>query len=183
MGRARSAIAAQTTIEELRNAMLDAYGVELAEEGPACEEFYDAADFVRPHTEELGGDLGSEGWYFWKHGDWAIAGDLAMTLCRNDEALQRLSEKVGPIVVGAMDEAFEFAVFAYVEGGEIKRKLMLEDDVCLMEGLPVKAERGRHLMEFDLIEGERLWTSYGLPTFEHDPLGGPFQTIAVKRRD
>lgn len=183
MGRARSAIAAQTTIESLREAMLQVFPVELTEEGPECEDFFDAADYCRPHTEELGGDAGADAWYFWRQGKWAIAGDLGLSLCRNGAALEELSRRVGDLVVGAIDDAFEYALFAVVVRGEIKRRLTLEDDVCVVEGLPTAAERGRHLIDFDLAECEHLWTSHGLPTFDHDPLEGPFKTVALRRKD
>ena len=33
--------------------------------------------------------------------------------------------------------------------------------------------------DFDDEALERLWTARGLPTFEHDPLDGPFEVLAV----
>ena len=47
--------------------------------------------------------------------------------------------------------------------------------------LPVQAERGRPLVDFSEEEAERIWTSYGLPTFEYDPETGPFECLPLTR--
>lgn len=179
MGRARSAVAARVSITKMRAAAEDAFGVEEVETR-SCDDFYDAMDFCRPRSELLGGEIGQEAWYLWRVGDWTILGDLTMELPRNLEALARLSKAVGPLIVTGIDIGFEYASFAYLEDGTVKRRRVLEDEEILEEGLPVKAERGRHLDDFNEEEAGRLWTSYGLPTFDHDPLDGPFECVAVK---
>lgn len=127
----------------------------------------------------LGGEVGQEAWYIWKVGEWAVMGDLSMGLAESLDALKSLSKTVGPVVGAALDPYQEYAFFAYFDGGALKRRLVLEDDELTEDGLPVKAERGHH-DEFGEEAAGRLWTSYGLPTFDHDPLDGPFECVAVK---
>lgn len=179
MGRARSAVAARVSLDKMRAAVEDAFGVEEVET-KTCDDFYDAMDFCRPRSELLGGEIGHEAWYLWKAGEWAVMGDLSMRLPQDLDALAKLSAAVGPVVAAGIDTGFEYAFFAYFEDGALKRRLLLEDEEILEEGLPVKAERGRHLDDFKEEEAERLWTSYGLPTFDHDPLDGPFECVSVK---
>lgn len=179
MGRARSAVAARVSLDKMREAAEDAFGVE-AVETRSCDDFYDAMDFCRPRSEQLGGEVGQEAWYLWTVGDWVVMGDLSVALTRDLDALARLSKSVGPVVAAAIDSGFEYAFFAYFEGGVLKRRRVLEDEEILEEGLPIKAERGRHLDDFNEEEAGRLWMSYGLPTFDHDPLDGPFECVAVK---
>lgn len=184
MGRARSAIAARTSTDKLLAATIEALGVTVSEEEqPEFAEFDDALDFCRPHCEELGGDEGSDAWYVWKVGEWAVLGDLATALHRDEDALEALSVALGTeVLVATIDPYVEFACFGAYADGRMKRRLMLaEDGEYLSEGLPVAAERGRHLDDFDLEECERVWVSYKLPTFEYDPVEGPFQCAAVKR--
>lgn len=181
MGRARSAIAARTDLESLRKAALAAYGAE-AYETERHSDFFDVAQFCRKSSEELGGEVGSDGWYFWKDGDWAILGDLTLTLVKDEASLAEVSAKLGLTVVAiALDLPFDFAHFSVSERGKIIRKLAMDELVILDEGLPLKAERGRPLEDFNEEVAERLWTSYGLPTFEHDPLDADFQCVAVRK--
>jgi len=181
MGRARSAIAARTDLESLRTAAYAAYGAE-AYETERHTDFFDVAQFARQRCEELGGEVGSDGWYFWKDGGWSILGDLGLALVKDEEAIAKLSAALGTTVVAAaVDLAFEYAFFAAAERGKVVRKLVLEDSAIIDEGIPIKAERGRHLDDFNEEEAERLWTSYGLPTFEHDPLDGDFECVAVRK--
>ena len=179
MGRARTAIAARTTIEALQKASLSAFSVDKTNT-ESYDDFYDAVDFCRANSEEYEGEDGSEAWYFWQVGDWAIVGDISMKLARDQEAIEALSEAVGETIVGAIDPSFQYVLFSAVSEGETRRLLVLEDDELVEEGFPVAAERGRHLDDFDEEELERIWTSYGLPTFEHDPIDGPFVCLSVK---
>ena len=104
--------------------------------------------------------------------------EIALEL-RLRAALEALSKSVGDVVVGAIDMGFEYAHFALYVDGEMRRRLTLEDEALELEGLPVAAERGRHLEDFSEEEAERLWTSYGLPTFEYDPEEGTFHCRQV----
>lgn len=179
MGGGRSAVAAKISPEKMRVAVLEAFGgEEVARE--RFDDFYDVKSFCRAHSEMLGGELGQEAWYIWKVGDWAVMGDLSMELPQSMDALAALSKAVGGVVAGAIDPYQEYAFFAYFEDGQLKRRLKLEDEEILEEGLPVKAERGRHIDDFNEEEAGRLWLSYGLPTFDHDPLDGPFVCFAAK---
>lgn len=181
MSRARSAVAVRTTIDQLREAAVEAYGVQVDSELMTFDNFDDVVDFCRPLTEELGGEPGSDAWYFWQHGEWAVMGDLGIALQRDEQAHEKLSARLGEVVVAALDTAYEYAYFAFCEGGKRRRRLMLEEGVFEMEGLPVKPERGHHMLEFNEEECERIWSAYDLPTFEYDPLEGHFQAIAIKR--
>ena len=79
MSRARSAIAARTTVQALREALCKSFGVE--DKGSELHtDFYDVGTFCRANSEELGGDEGAEAWYFWQSGEWAVAGDLTLEL-------------------------------------------------------------------------------------------------------
>lgn len=179
MGGGRSAMAAKISPEKLRAAVLEAFGAE--EIGTETfDDFYDVKTYCREHSELLGGEVGQEAWYIWKSGDWTVMGDLSMELPRHAEALARLSKATGAVVACAIDPYQEYAFFAYFEDGAVKRRLVLEDEEILEEGLPVKAERGRHIDDFNEEEAGRLWLSYGLPTFDHDPLEGPFHCFAAK---
>lgn len=182
MGRARSAIAARTDVEALLKAALEAFAVEVYETEHHTE-FFDVAQFCRQHSEELGGENDSDGWYLWQVGPWAILGDLSLLLLKEDEALEALSEHLGDSLVAAgCDVAFEYAYFGYVEGGAFVRKILLEDDTLEEEGLPLKIERGHNLDNFGEDEVDYLWQSYKLPTFAHDPLDSDFKCVAVRRR-
>lgn len=174
MSRARAAIAARTTVDALLAAAIDAYGKKAGDPAGPFGDFFDAASFCRPLCEELGGELGSDAWYAWQVGPWAVLGDLSLLLQKDHEALEALSKRLGDVVVAAVDMGFEYAHFAYYAGGRMKRRLTLEDEVLDLEGLPVAAERGRHVDDFNEEEADRLWTSYGLPTFDHDPDEGTF---------
>ncbi len=180
MGRARSAVAVRASQEALRAALIETMNVELVET-TACEDFDAAIDYCRPRSEELGGEEGSEAWYIWSVGDWAVAGDLSMQLVSDSDAMATLSKSLGEVVATGIDSYFEYAYFSYAKDGELRRLLILEDEELVDEGFPVKAESGQHLDDFSEEEAERLWTSYGLPTFEYDPSGGPFECIAVKK--
>ena len=180
MGRARSAIAARTSVDALEASLLEAFASTKVK-SETHEDFYDAMSFCRDNSEEFNGEEGHEGWYLWQVGDWAVAGDISMQFCESQPALQKLSESVGELVSAGIDTGFEFAHFSVYTNGQIKRLLTLEDDELVEDGFPVEAERGQQMNDFDEQEAERLWTSYGLPTFEHDPLDGPFLSLAVKR--
>ena len=180
MGRARSAIAVRASVDALRAAAVKAFGMKVTDDASVTD-FDDAIDFCRPRSEELGADEGLEAWYFWTQGEWAIVGDLSLGLIRDDEALEKLSSEVGDIVACGIDAGFEFASFAAYSGGQLKRLLVLEDDEIIEEGFPVEAERGSFIEDFNEEEAERLWTSYGLPTFDYDPLEGPFQCVGMSR--
>ncbi len=186
MGRTRSAIAARTSVEKLLEATLEAYGFTVsAEERPEFDDFYDAIAFCRDHCEELGGDEGSDGWYAWKTGEWALVGDLGTRFQLDEDALEALSAALGTeVLVAAINEYVEYACFGAYDKGRMKRRLALEEDgEYLTEGLPVAAERGRHLDDFNLEECERIWVSYKLPTFEYDPVEGPFRCVAVTKKE
>lgn len=179
MGGGRSAVAAKISPEKLREAVLEAFGAQQVGT-ETFDDFYDVKHYCRDHSEFLGGEVGQEAWYIWKSGDWAVMGDLSMDLPHRADALTRLSEHVGGVVAAAIDPYQEYAYFAYFEGGELKRQLVLEDEEIVEEGLPVKAERGRHIDDFNEEEAGRLWQSYNLPTFDHDPIEGPFVCFAAK---
>jgi len=174
MSRARAAIAARTTVEKLFEAVFEAFGKTAGVSGGPFDDFFEAASFCRPLCEELGGEIGSDAWYAWQVGEWAVVGDLVLLLQKDHAALEALSKRFGEVVVGAVDVSFEYAHFAVYAGGEMKRRLTLEDEAIDLEGLPLPAERGRHLDDFNEEETDRLWTSYGLPTFEYDPDEGRF---------
>ena len=180
MGRARSAIAVRASVDALKSGALEAFKMTVSEEHAAAD-FDDAIDFCRPRCEELGADEGLEAWYVWSQGDWAILGDLSLALLRDNEALETISSQLGTLVVCGIDAGFEFASFAVYEGGSLKRLLVLEDDEIIEEGFPVAAERGSFIDDFNEEEAERLWTSYGLPTFDYDPLDGPFQCVGMSQ--
>ena len=179
MGRARCAIAARAGQDALVTAMLDAFGTEILSNSE-CEDFDGVLDISFAKSEELGGDDGSDVWHLQTIDKWSVIGDLSMNLCKDVERLEALSEKVGELVVTAIDTSFEYAFFAYLDGGETKRLLILEDEEITEDGFSIAAERGRPLEDFSEEEAERLWTSFGLPTFDYDPLGGPFKAIAVQ---
>ena len=180
MGRARSAIAVRASVDALKSAALKAFNMKVSEEETVTD-FDGVIDFCRPRCEELGADDGLEAWYLWTQGDWVILGDLSLALLRGNDALEALSSEVGEIVVCGIDAGFEFASFAMYTGGGLKRLLVLEDDEIIEEGFPVAAERGSFIDDFNEEEAERLWTSYGLPTFDYDPLEGPFQCLGMSR--
>ena len=180
MGRARSAIAVRATEDALKTAVLAA--MQATESETITQEDFDGViDYCRPRSEELGGPEGSDAWYLWTVGDWAVLGDLSMQLVENIDALAEVSTELGEVVIAGIDAGFEYACFACAGDGEVKRLLVLEDEEIIDEGYPVKAEAGIHLQDFNEEEAERLWTSYGLPTFEYDLMGGPFTCIAVQR--
>lgn len=186
MSRARSNVAARTTIPKLREAALKAYQTREAAGGDLvrCDDFDAVLDFCTPRTEEIGGEPGKDAWYFQQVGDWAVLGDLGLLLQRDQDALARLSTELdGEIVACAIDDAFHYAFFAVFDRGKVRRRLILEDDEFSTEGLPVAAEKGRPLVDFDEEEANRLWTSYGLPTHEYDPLEGPFWGLELRRTD
>lgn len=184
MSRARANLAARTTVEKLRAAAIDAHeNISLADEAvEKCGVFDAVLDFCQPRTEEVGGKAGGDAWYAWQAGEWAVLGDLGMLLHRDEDALARVSAAIsGEIVVAAIDNAFEYAQFSVYKDGKLKRRLTLEDGEIDIEGLPVPAERGRHLDDFTEEDANRLWTSYGLATFEFDPQGGPFECVELRR--
>lgn len=186
MSRARSTVAARTTIPKLREAALKAYRSREPVNKDLVEvpDFDAVLDWAGPRTEDLGGEPGSDAWYFHQVGDWAVMGDLGVLLARDLDAIQRMSAALeGELVAAAIDSAFEYAFFASYVGGKLKRRLLLENQEFETEGLPIQAERGRPTVDFDEDEANRIWTHYGLPTFEYDPLEGPFFLLELRRTD
>lgn len=183
MSRARCNIAARTRIEDLRQAALAAFdGVEATGEEAECADFDAVLDFCQPRCEDVGGEAESDAWYLWKVENWAVVGDLNITLQRDMAGLTKLSTSIpGEMIVTAIDNAFDYAFFAVLDSGKLKRMLILDEGEYEAHGQPVKAERGKPLEDFTIEEAERLWTSYGLPTFEWDPLGGPFFCQGLKK--
>lgn len=179
MGRARSAIAARTTLEALQEALNQVCSVKKIH-GESHDDFFDAVQYCRAHSDEFSGVEGSEAWYFWQVGDWAIVGDVSLKLCKQQGVLKALSQTMGEVVVCGMDTTIEYAHFSVFDAGKIRRLLVLEEDEIVDEGFPLPAERGQHIDEFQDEEAERLWTSYGLPTFEYDPDPGPFVCVNVQ---
>ena len=79
-----------------------------------------------------------------------------------------------------LDASFGDILFAVYRDGDLKRLLSMEDGELYESGSPVLEERGHFDEEFDDEMLERLWTARKLPTFEHDPLTGPFELVVVK---
>lgn len=185
MSHARCNIAARTPMTKLKEALLATY-TEVQTTGEAAQTFddFDAVlDFCQPRTEEIGGPPGSDAWYLQSIGAWSLVGDLGLLLHRKPDTLKALSQKLGvEVVVCAIDSAWGYAFFALYAGGQMKRQLTLEEGEYEALGLPVQAERGRPLVDFSEEEAERIWTSYGLPTFEYNPEQGPFECLALKRK-
>lgn len=183
MSRGRCCIAAKTTIEALKEAALKAIDRVQVVDGTMhpCEDFDAVLDFCQPRTEDLGGAAGSDAWYFWTVGDFAVMGDLGQLLQTDTAAIAKMSEILGEgVYCCAIDAHFNYVHFSAYEEGEQKRLLVLEDELIVMDGLPIEAEHGRPTVDFSVEEGERMWTFYGLPTFEFDPEGGPFQCVELK---
>ena len=179
MGRARSALAARTSTDELVKTLASACGVKNVSQ-ESFDDFYDCVTFCRENSEELGGPEGRDAWIVWQVGEWAVASDLSMAFTREPEHLTAASQSLGEVVCGAIDTDYEFAYFCLAKGGDLKRLLILEDDEVTDEGFPIEAERGRHLTDFGDEEAERLWVSYGLPTFDFDPEDGHFVCYVVE---
>ena len=179
MSRARSALAVRATKDDLIAAALTAFGFE-KEKSETMTDYDQVIDFCRENSEELGGAGGLEAWYVWSEGDWTILGDLSLQLCRNEDALIALSEKIGEIVVTGIDSGFEYAFFSHLDEGEMKRLLILEDDELVEDGYPVKAERGRYMDDFGEEQALELWSSYGMKTLEFDPTADTYTVIAAK---
>ena len=179
MSRARSALAVRATKDDLISAALSAFGYEQTNSETKAD-FDEVIDFCRDNSEELGGESGCEAWYVWSEGDWTILGDLSLLLCRNEDALCALSERIGEVVVTGIDSGFEYAFFAYLNEGEMKRLLILEDDELVEDGYPVKAERGRYMDDFGEEEARELWASYGMKTLEFDPQADSFTVVCAK---
>ena len=65
-------------------------------------------------------------------------------------------------------------------GRAIMRINELSDGEISFDGRPISAEVGHRVENFDEMEADRIWQSYGLPTFEYDPEEGPFLAVHVK---
>ncbi len=179
MGRARSAIAAKCDAEALLQGAMAAYGLQLSST-TSFDDFYDAINFCRSESEELGGTEGQEVWVCWQHEGWSVLSDLSLLIPKDLDALEALSAQIGPLLVASIDSGFEYAFFASLDEGKTKRLLVLEDQEIIEEGLPVPAERGQQFDDVDEEMVERLWTSYGLPTFDYDPTDGTFACHCLK---
>lgn len=186
MSHARCNVAARTTPEKLKAAALASFPhVEAASEPAQVADSFDGVlDFCQPRTEDLGGEGGGDAWYLWTVGPWAVLGDLGLALNKHPEALAELSRALGTeVVVCAIDSALDYAVFSLYAGGQVKRHLLHENGEYEAVGLPVQAERGRPLVDFSEEEADRIWTSYGLPTFEYAPEEGRFECVALRRKE
>lgn len=184
MSRARCCIAARTDIETLRQAALKAYADVSAGDEPIekVNDFDGVLDWCQPRTEEVGGEEGSDAWFFWQVGEYAVMADLGLLLQRDEDALGRLSEALeNPVLCCAIDTAFGYAYFSAFHEGEMRRRLLLDEDEFEVEGWPVEAERGRPTEDFSEEEADRIWTYYKLPTFELDPEEGPFECLGLRR--
>jgi len=186
MSHARCNLAARTTPEQLKAAALAAFPhVRATAEPPHQTESFDGVlDFCQPRTEDLGGAVGGDAWYIWKVGPWAVLGDLGLALNKYPDALAKLSAALGAeVVVCAIDSALDYAFFGAYAGGAMKRHLLHESGEYEARGLPVQAEKGRPLVDFSEEEADRIWTSYGLPTFEYAPEEGQFECVALERTE
>lgn len=179
MAKPRSAIAVRGTTKTLIDAALKAFSSKIKSQETAAD--FDAViDFTQIHSEELGGNVGEDGWHVWQVGDYAVLGDLSLACARDQEALMALSSSVGEVTAALLDTSFGDLLFAVYEDGRLRRLLAIEDDELYEEGSPVVEERGHFDEEFDEEALERLWTTRGLPTFEHDPLDGPFEVLVIE---
>ena len=179
MGKPRSAIAVRGSTKALLDEALKAFSKTLSERRDA-KDFDEVIDFTREHCEELGGPEGEDCWHLWQHGEFAILGDLSLLSPKDQEALKSLSQHTDELSVGMLDASFGDILFAVYRDGDLKRLLSMEDGELYESGSPVLEERGHFDEEFDDEMLERLWTARKLPTFEHDPLTGPFELVVVK---
>ena len=181
MAKPRSAIAVRGRVEALLSAALSAFGVtEVSRE--SCDNFDDVIDFTQVHREELGGEEARDTWHCWQVGDFAVIGDLSLSVARDFGALRKLSDQEEEVTAALFDSAYGELDFSVYAEGSLQRRLAIEEDELIEEGVPVVEERGHFDEEFDDEALERLWTSRGLPTFEHDPLDGPFTCIVIATR-
>ena len=182
MGKPRSAIAVRGTTKALIDAALKAFSsTETARD--TADSFDDVIDYTREHCEELGGASGEDTWHCWQQGEFAILGDLSLDNPQDRDALSELSEQLGELTVGMLDSSFGDIVFGVYVDGKLKRWLEVEEGEVYEEGSPIIEERGHFDEGFDDEALERLWTARGLPTFEHDPLGGPFELVVITARN
>ena len=179
MGKPRSAIAVRGSTEALLAAALEAFS-KTDNERATVPSFDEVIDFTMKHCEELGGAEGEDTWHLWQEGEFALLGDLSLLGPKNQDALKALSKVVGELTVALLDSSFGDIMFAVYADGDLKRLLAIEDDELYESGSPVVEERGHFDEEFDDEMLEMLWTARKLPTFEHDPLTGPFELILVK---
>jgi hypothetical protein len=179
MGKPRSAIAVRGSTKALLAAALKAFS-KTDNERAQTTNFDDAIDFTMKHCEELGGPEGEDTWHLWQEGEFAILGDLSLLTPKAQNALKELSKTLGELTVAMLDSSFGDIMFAVYADGDLKRLLAIEDGELYESGFPVVEERGHFDEEFDDEMLERLWTARKLPTFEHDPLTGPFELIVVK---
>ena len=179
MGKPRSAIAVRGSTEALLTAALKAFSKTDGERATVSS-FDEAIDFTMKHCEELGGPEGEDTWHLWQEGDFAILGDLSLLGPKNQSALKDLSKMVGELSVALLDSSFGDIMLAVYADGDLKRMLAIEDNEPYEAGSPVVEERGHFDEEFDDEMLEMLWTARKLPTFEHDPLTGPFELVIVK---
>lgn len=181
MAKPRSAIAVRGRVEALVSAALSAFGVtEVSRE--SFDDFDDVIDFTQVHCEELGGEEAQDTWHCWQVGDFAVLGDLSLSVARDFDGLRKLSAQQEEVAAALLDSSFGELDFSVYADGSLKRRLAVEEDELIEEGVPVVEERGHFDEEFDDEALERLWTSRGLPTFEHDPLDGPFTCIVISTR-
>lgn len=179
MGKPRSAIAVRGSTEALMAAALKAFS-KTAHERAHVTNFDDVIDFTMAHCEELGGPEGEDTWHLWQEGEFAVLGDLSLLTPKSQNALKALSATLTEVTVGMLDSSFGDILFAVYEKGDLRRLLSIDDDELHESGTPVLEERGHFDEEFDDEMLERLWTARKLPTFEHDPLTGPFELVVVK---
>lgn len=178
MAKPRSAIAVRGTTKTLIEEALKAFNVKLKSQ-EAFSDFDEVIDFTQQHSEELGGAEGEDTWHAWQVGDFAVIGDLSLACAKDQDALMTLSASMGEVTAALLDASFGDLLFAVFDGGKLKRLLAIEEDELYEEGSPVVEERGYFNEEFDEEALERLWTGRGLPTFEYDPLDGPFEVIVI----
>jgi hypothetical protein len=179
MGKPRSAIAVRGSTEVLLAAALKAFSKTASERADATD-FDEVIDFTMTHCEELGGTEGEDTWHLWQAGEFAILGDLSLLSPKEQDGLKSLSKTVGELTVGMIDSSFGDLLFAVYDKGNLRRLLSIEDDELYESGTPVLEERGHFDEEFDDEMLERLWTARKLPTFEYDPLAGPFEMVVIK---
>ena len=178
MAKPRSAIAVRGRVDALVSAALSAFGVtEVSRE--SCNDFDGVIDFTQVHCEELGGEEAQDTWHCWQVGEFAVLGDLSLSAARDFDALSKLSVQQGEVTAALLDSYYGELDFSVYVDGTLKRRLAVEEDELIEEGVPVVEERGHFDEEFDDEALERLWTARGLPTFEHDPLDGPFTCVVI----
>jgi hypothetical protein len=126
---------------------------------------------------------GREVFTFWQDGPWAVLQDQSYVLCYDDEALKKLSERLGSVLSFVIETAGGVAEFWCFEDGTLRRSLSYSDGALSTQGDPLSEEDGLDSTSYYMKETEALWNAFGISPYNEGNLNDCQAICVVDQTD